>query len=910
MIFFANNVYAIPPSPNHPCHKEGNCPKDPDQVSTGPSIIKSNKFGITSPILPSDMTTGTKKIVIIPVVFSDIKNSTTIAKLNSTVQNISVYYKENSYNKLNFTVVLIPKWYSLNRTMVSYGADNTSCAVYRDFGRWVRSGCNYAWMGSREFVIDSLTISDSEINFSNYDHVIIVHAGNDEASSDEGNDLWSVRWPGLNFSTNDSAIVNGSTILAETSPLGTFLHELAHDLGAPDLYNTANSLSVVGYWDLMDIGSWAGNPQGSNPSHLSSWNKILFKWISPIYVSPSTSYNLTILPLESIATGIKTVKVPMITNSSQEYFLVENRQKTVGTYDASLPESGIVVWHIDDTQGSISQNNINNGVIKRVIPENQNPGTSSLDDAAYNQGNQNFAPSTNPNSNMNNGFSSNISIGNWLKNDISFFVFFNNWYITTTTTSTTTSTSTTSTTISTTTSTSTTTTIPANVITSCPYTINNPGKYSLGQNLSSTGTCLIINANNVQLDCQYNKIVGDGVGTDYGIYVNGSNSYIANCSINGFYDGMFIYQSNNSYIKNNSVSNNTYAGIVVGWNSNNTYLIGNILNSNYWAGMYCFGSVHNTSLIGNIANSNSIYGIYLSDSSNDIVKGNILNSNGYYGIGLSGSASNMIINNTLNSNMQYGIRMLGADNNTIRDNVIQYNQVGIFYETSTISNNLIFNNFFRNSINAKDNGVNFWNATKTLGTNIVGRRYLGGNFWNDYTGQDIDGDGIGDTKTPYNSSGNIAYGGDYLPLVYSDTTPPVITILSPQNDSYYKQSVPLNFTVNENTSWIGYSLDNQPNVTINGNTSLTLTDGSHNVIVDANDSSGNMGASNKTYFFYCKGDITKDKIIDIFDLVNVALAFGSQPGNPNWNVNADLNNDNVIDIFDIVVIATDYGKTC
>jgi len=82
-----------------------------------------------------------------------------------------------------------------------------------------------------------------------------------------------------------------------------------------------------------------------------------------------------------------------------------------------------------------------------------------------------------------------------------------------------------------------------------------------------------------------------------------------------------------------------------------------------------------------------------------------------------------------------------------------------------------------------------------------------------------------------------------------DTTPPVITILSPQNKTYHATSVPLTFTVNELTSWTGYSLDNQANETITGNTTLTsLTNDSHNIIVYARDHADNEGASEKVYF--------------------------------------------------------------
>jgi len=81
-----------------------------------------------------------------------------------------------------------------------------------------------------------------------------------------------------------------------------------------------------------------------------------------------------------------------------------------------------------------------------------------------------------------------------------------------------------------------------------------------------------------------------------------------------------------------------------------------------------------------------------------------------------------------------------------------------------------------------------------------------------------------------------------------DSTPPVISILSPQNTTYPTSGILLNFTVNEATDWMGYSLDNQVNATIPGNTTIPVSEGPHTLIVYANDTAGNMGASDTVWF--------------------------------------------------------------
>jgi parallel beta-helix repeat protein len=56
-------------------------------------------------------------------------------------------------------------------------------------------------------------------------------------------------------------------------------------------------------------------------------------------------------------------------------------------------------------------------------------------------------------------------------------------------------------------------------------------------------------------------------------------------------------------------------------------------------------------------------------------------------------------------------------------------------------------------------------------------------------------------------------------------------------------------------------------------------------------------------------DLNGDGKVDILDIFAVARAFGSKPGDPNWNQAADLDNNGVINILDIFLVALNFGKT-
>jgi parallel beta-helix repeat protein len=140
------------------------------------------------------------------------------------------------------------------------------------------------------------------------------------------------------------------------------------------------------------------------------------------------------------------------------------------------------------------------------------------------------------------------------------------------------------------------------------------------------------------------------------------------------------------------------------------------------------------------------------------------------GIFLEGGSECIISDNQLTNNDQ-GISLnrnfnnfFASNNNTIQGNNISFNYRGLKVRAG--DDNSIYNNYFsdNSNANAEDSRDNTWNISKTLGTNIIGGPYLGGNFWDDYSGEDLDGDYLGDTQTPHDSSGTINTGGDYLPL--------------------------------------------------------------------------------------------------------------------------------------------------
>jgi len=305
-----------------------------------------------------------------------------------------------------------------------------------------------------------------------------------------------------------------------------------------------------------------------------------------------------------------------------------------------------------------------------------------------------------------------------------------------------------------------------------------------------------------------NTVTGNNVtGATYGIYLfhcDDDNRLTGNTANSSDVSGITLYESSNNTLMGNNAAHNS-RGISLESSSTNNTLRDNTAWNNTNSGIYLSSSSNNT-LTNNTANSNPGEGIQLSSSNNNNLTNNTAWNNTGLGVVLYSSNSNNLTSNNVTSNHDDGISLGSSSNNTLINNIVDSNDCkGIFLLSSSNYNNLtnntasnnghygiwldsssnnnIYNNYFNNTNNAWDNGTNIWNTTNSTGPNIIGGPYLGGNYWSNYSGNDTNGDGFGDT--PYNINGGS--NKDYLPLVFPvhnvDTGEDFLTIQAAIDDS-------------------------------------------------------------------------------------------------------------------------------
>lgn len=437
-----------------------------------------------------------------------------------------------------------------------------------------------------------------------------------------------------------------------------------------------------------------------------------------------------------------------------------------------------------------------------------------------------------------------------------------------------------------------------NTITKCNIYSHNGNGINLAESNNNTMTKLNIYLNNgsgIFLDrASYNLIDDSNISNNHhGIYgpdfSSSNDNKINKCIIysNSEY-GIYIGGSDNNFLSNSSISNNTH-GIYYFWPSKNNIIYNCDIYTNIEYGIY-IGLASNNKII-NCNISNNLHGIYLYNSNkcqitncsvysnadmgirwklandNKLTNCNIY-SNNFLGIRLESSSNNIFSNCNISLNNAYGIKLQESSNdNMITNCSILNNDYGI-YIYSTSNNNIIYNNYLDNTNNVWDSTNNIWNLTKTPGNNIIGGLNVGGNYWSDYSGVDLNKDGFGDTPHPISGGSDI----DWLPLAIKDSIPPIITNVNANpNPQETGRHVNISFDVMDNVKVNVVKVNitspngSTANITISDesyfyNTTYSLL-GIYNYFIWANDTSNNVNTS--TIYFFTINDTTPPKITNV-----------------------------------------------
>jgi parallel beta-helix repeat protein len=345
---------------------------------------------------------------------------------------------------------------------------------------------------------------------------------------------------------------------------------------------------------------------------------------------------------------------------------------------------------------------------------------------------------------------------------------------------------------------------------------------------------------------------------------NCSGITVQNLNIKNNGVGILLYSTRDSVIENNCLENNG-AGIIIiisqGINVTNNNLLSNqegievhgssdvrisknsIVNCRSGISL---GASKNVSILANSIIGNTQLCIFVRGGERNVVSGNNFTDNDVWCVYLLDTNHNIIVANSFTENNGFAIRWSNSYNNTFYHNNFINNSRG--YESAFQVSNPWFFGSGDSEYNTWDNGYE-------------------GNYWSDYTARysnatEVNESGIWDVPFFINEV-NI----DRFPLTEPVDIeaarvlllhPPDIFVSSPENITYITDSVSLNFTVNEATSWMGYSLDGQNNVTVTETTLELpeLSDGSHSLTIYANDTLGDMGTSETIYFTTCKSLIT------------------------------------------------------
>lgn len=273
--------------------------------------------------------------------------------------------------------------------------------------------------------------------------------------------------------------------------------------------------------------------------------------------------------------------------------------------------------------------------------------------------------------------------------------------------------------------------------------------------IKTINATILIIVNNIENNRPYNESINPN--KIYYVDINGSTNFSSiQDAINESAENYTIYVYNGHYIENliininiNLIGENADYTIIDGKYSDDVIVINsdNVILSNFtiknsgnkFKDSGIMINSKNVKINNNIIFNNNC-GIYLISAENTKIKNNTIKLNSEYGIYAYTSSNNMkIFGNKFFLN-DCSLRVKGSRRCEIFRNQFNNSNKGMYFCCGARSNIVYQNSFMNHSL---------WNADDLVGTNKwFNITFSEGNYWDDYTGIDINDDGIG--ETPYN----------------------------------------------------------------------------------------------------------------------------------------------------------------
>lgn len=317
---------------------------------------------------------GEYTIPVIMVQFSDKKFLST-----TTVEKMNRFYNEQGYHDESGCVGSVRDYFvSQSRGMFKPTFDVVGIVTLSN--KYSYYGQN---SGGNDMRVDSLAphaiaaaVSQLGTDFSQYVRtttnvngtttgvplVCIFYAGYGEAtgspSGSVSNTVWPCEWDcDEDYSgTHFNAWFVGNELYSDGSlmGMGVFCHEAGHALGLPDFYCTNYNYSnddSFSNWSIMDCGAYVNDARA--PIGYTAYERSYLGWLDiPTYTAGEYQN------LDPYTNDKGTTAVKIATNSSTEYFILENRQP--GTWYPEDMGSGLFVSRFAYNQTAWDNNTLNN----------------------------------------------------------------------------------------------------------------------------------------------------------------------------------------------------------------------------------------------------------------------------------------------------------------------------------------------------------------------------------------------------------------------------------------------------------------------------------------------------------------------------------------------------------------------